>query len=408
MTQKNTLGIIIFLFSYFSLFVSFFLNEDGSGGGATGDFDITYGFVLSLKENILSNPKDWTVVHTPLHYILLSFLTNFIEDTYFLRLFFCSLTFLVPLFFYKTLLLKFKNIDNNVALIISSSIFFLPAFRYTSIWANDLITSIFFFIVSINFFFKWQNNKKTTICVNIFFQLFFLVLATYCRQYFAVFFLYFLFAYYKHLNLRIFYIILFGCFLSSIPVLYYTYLFPALATEQHISIKAIPYFLLGNTSIMSIYLLPIFVYYFFSKPQEMLSKYFFLNLIISITIVLLLNQYFNPNNWIGGGIIYLLSNNLFGNNYLFFLSSIFTYFGFLLTIREDKCVILIIFITLFVFFSFQVYQRYYEPMFTVILFLLINTKFLNYFIKDMKPSIFLYIFTIIYYLGSIANVVHKL
>ena len=196
--------------------------------------------------------------------------------------------------------------------------------------------------------------------------------------------------------------------MSSIPVLYYTYLFPALATEQHISIKAIPYFLLGNTSIMSIYLLPIFVYYFFSKPQEMLSKYFFLNLIISITIVLLLNQYFHPNNWIGGGIIYFLSNNLFGNNYLFLLSSIFTYFVFLLTIKEDKFNTLIIFITLFVFFSFQVYQRYYEPMFTVILFLLINTKFLNYFIKDKKPSIFLYIFTIIYYLGSIADVVHKL
>ena len=147
MTQKNTLGVIIFLFSYISLIISFFFNEDGSGGGAAGDFDITYGFVLSLKENILSNPKDWTVVHTPLHYIFLSFFTNFIEDTYYLRLFFCSLTFLIPLFFYKTLLLKFRNIDNNAALIISSSIFFLPAFRYTSIWANDLITSIFFYFI---------------------------------------------------------------------------------------------------------------------------------------------------------------------------------------------------------------------------------------------------------------------
>ena len=408
MTQKNTLGVIIFLFSYISLIISFFFNEDGSGGGAAGDFDITYGFVLSLKENILSNPKDWTVVHTPLHYIFLSFFTNFIEDTYYLRLFFCSLTFLIPLFFYKTLLLKFRNIDNNAALIISSSIFFLPAFRYTSIWANDLITSIFFFILSINFFTKWQNSKKKTFCKNIFFQLFFLVLATYCRQYFAVFFLYFLFFYYKHLNIKIFSTILFGCFLSSIPVLYYTYLFPALATEQHISIKAIPYFLLGNSSIMSIYLLPIIFYYFFSKPQEIFSKYIFLNLIISLTLVLLLSQYFNPSNWIGGGIIYLLSKNLFGNNYLFLLSSIFTYFVFLLIIKENKINFLIIFITLFVFFSFQVYQRYYEPMFTVILFLVINTKFVNYFIKDTKPSIYLYIFTIIYYLGSISNVVHKL
>jgi hypothetical protein len=154
MIQKNTLGIIIFLFSYISLLVAFFLNEDGSGGGAAGDFDITYGFVLSLKENILSNPKDWTVVHTPLHFMILSFFTNFIEDTYYLRLLYCSSAFLIPLFFYKTLVLKFENINNNVALIISSSIFFLPAFRYTSIWANNLITSLIFFSVSIYFYKK--------------------------------------------------------------------------------------------------------------------------------------------------------------------------------------------------------------------------------------------------------------
>jgi len=201
---------------------------------------------------------------------------------------------------------------------------------------------------------------------------------------------------------------LFGCFLSSIPVFYYTYLFPALVTEQFISYKAIPYFLLGNSSIISVYLLPIFIYYFFLKPYEIFTKYFFLNLIMPIILVLLLSVYFNPNNWIGGGIIYTLSKNLFENNYLFLLSSIFTYFVFLLIIKEDKLNFLIIFLTLFVFFSFQVYQRYYEPMFTVILFLLINTKFVNEFIKNTKPSIYLYIFTVIYYLGSVSDVVYKL
>ena len=40
--------------------------------------------------------------------------------------------------------------------------------------------------------------------------------------------------------------ILLFCVLSSLPVLYYTYLFPELLTGQHISLKAINYFLLGN------------------------------------------------------------------------------------------------------------------------------------------------------------------
>ena len=407
MIKKNILGIVIFLFSYISLLISFFFNEDGSGAGASGDFGLTYAFVLSLKENLLANPIDHSLVHMPLHFMILSFLTNFIEDTYYLRLFYCSLTFLIPLFFYKTSILKFKDIDNNAALILSSSIFFLPAFRYTSIWASDLITSIFFFTLSIYYFTKWQNNKKKTICINIFLQLFFLALATYCRQYFAVFFLYFLFSYYQHLNLKVFFIILFGCFLSSIPVLYYAYLFPELATEQQISIKAIPNFLLGNASMMSIYLLPIFVYHFFLSPKKFFSRYYFSNLILAVTLVLLLNIYFNPINWFGGGVIYVLSQKLFGNEYLFLLSSIFTYFVFLLFIYKDKSNFLIIFITLFVFFSFQVYQRYYEPMFTIILFLIINTKFVNMFVIKTKPIIYLYIFTIIYYLGSVSDFIYK-
>ena len=39
MTKKNTLGIVIFLFSYISLLISFFFNEDGSGAGASGGYN---------------------------------------------------------------------------------------------------------------------------------------------------------------------------------------------------------------------------------------------------------------------------------------------------------------------------------------------------------------------------------
>ena len=158
---------------------------------------------------------------------------------------------------------------------------------------------------------------------------------------------------------------------------------------------------------MSIYLLPIFVYHFFLSPKKFFSRYYFSNLILAVTLVLLLNIYFNPINWFGGGVIYVLSQKLFGNEYLFLLSSIFTYFVFLLFIYKDKSNFLIIFITLFVFFSFQVYQRYYEPMFTIILFLIINTKFVNMIVIKTKPIIYLYIFTIIYYLGSVSDFIYK-
>ena len=73
---SEKIGIIIFLLSYSSLIYSFFLNEDGTGRGASGDFDLTYSFILALQENLLTDPKDHDLVHTPLHFIILSYVTQ--------------------------------------------------------------------------------------------------------------------------------------------------------------------------------------------------------------------------------------------------------------------------------------------------------------------------------------------
>ena len=82
--------LVIFFLSFLSLIYSFFLNEDGTGGGAKGDFEATYGFILALQENLLANPKEWTLVHTPLHFLILSLITKLIHDPYILRLIFAS------------------------------------------------------------------------------------------------------------------------------------------------------------------------------------------------------------------------------------------------------------------------------------------------------------------------------
>ena len=143
---------IIFVLSISLLFLSFYLNEDGSGGGARGDFEVTYGFILALQENLLADPKDWTLVHTPLHFIILSFVTRFISNTDLLRLVFCIFSLSLPLLFFSSLLIsKIENILRSNVLILSTVILFIPSFRYTSIWGNNLITSLFFYILSIYF-----------------------------------------------------------------------------------------------------------------------------------------------------------------------------------------------------------------------------------------------------------------
>ena len=79
---KRNFSTIIFLLSYFTLIISFFLNEDGTGRGTSGDFEVTYGFILALQDNLLADPKDWTLVHTPLHFIILSFIEPIFSNPY--------------------------------------------------------------------------------------------------------------------------------------------------------------------------------------------------------------------------------------------------------------------------------------------------------------------------------------
>lgn len=398
---------IIFFLSFLTLIYSFFLNEDGTGGGAKGDFEVTYGFILALQENLLSDPKDWTIVHTPLHFIILSLVTRIIHDPNLVRLLFCISAIILPYIFYLVLLNfnQEQRYKKNLILL-ASCIFFIPSFRYTSIWANDLITSIFFFLLSIYFFKKWEKNKKTFLNKNLLLQILFLVLATYTRQYFAVFFAYFLYEYYRALTFRSF-INLFGiCILSSIPVFFYTYNFPELLTGQKISINAVNYFLLGNSSIMSITLYPIILINFLY--QKIPYKKFIIPSLISFFIVFLLTLNFNPVNWQGGGVNYVLSNELFSNNIYFYFSSFFTITIFIYLFIESKKNVILLLILLFMFFSFQVYQRYYDPMFFIIFFSIIKTDLTTIFFEKKIATIQLWLYFIIYYLISATDLIYNI
>lgn len=400
-------GNLIFIFSAITLFLSYYFNEDGSGGGAKGDFEITYGFVLALQENLLSDPKDWSLVHTPLHFIILSVVTRLVSNTDLLRLLFCLFSLSLPLFFLFSILIKNSyNISKTNVLILSSAIIFIPSFRYTSIWANDLITSLTFFSISIYFFNKWENNIKKDFDRNCLLNIFFLVLATYTRQYFAVFFFYFLFKYFLFFSVKNFIKLFFICVLSSIPVLYYTYLFPELLTGQHITYKAINYFLLGNTSIIAVTLYPIILINLIYNKINL--KELLIPSVISLILVFVLSLNFTPVEWQGGGVNYLISQKIFNNNIYFYFTSFFTLTFLIYLCLEKKENILILIIIVFMFFSMQVYQRYYEPMFFIIFFTIIRTNLTNIFFKQTNCCLILLSYFVIYYLISVSDLIYKI
>ena len=176
--------IVFFLLSI-TLIIGFFFNEDSAGsGGFIADFNNTWGYVEVLKESFFVLPSKW-VMHTPLHFIILSKAYMLIENQYLIRLTFCIISILLPFLFYLCLKINYPNENKNNLLTLASLTFLLPSFRAGAIWANDHITALFFFLLFLIFFLKWikkSNFEKLT--GNIYLQLIFLALAVYTRQYY--------------------------------------------------------------------------------------------------------------------------------------------------------------------------------------------------------------------------------
>lgn len=143
-------GIFFFAFTFSTLLLGFLFNEDVSGGGTSGDFYYTLNYVVELKNNIFSVSE--VTVHLPLHYIILSRIDYFINNATILRFLFLIISISVPLLFYFCLKTKFVSLSSSTALIISSTIFLFPSFRYSAIWANAHITALIFFLLSTFFF----------------------------------------------------------------------------------------------------------------------------------------------------------------------------------------------------------------------------------------------------------------
>lgn len=397
--NKAILGKFLFISFYISLFIGFYFNEDSSGsGGFIADFNNTWGYIIALQNKFFVFPSEW-VLHTPLHFLIISKFYPLFESKYSLRLFYCSLCFLIPLIFYKTLRIKFSTVNKNLLLIFSCSIFLFPAFRSGAIWANDHITASFFFLVSLYYFVKWEKKNDIKL---IYLQCFFLALAVYTRQYYAIIFFYYLFVYYKHFNFKKFFFINSFLFLLSLPGFFLVYHDPILLSttfDNNLSNT-----ILVSASILSFYLLP---FYFFKilkdKGKILFKKEFYIMLILSFIFTIILFNFYNYNYKTGGGFFIKLSYLIFNNAHFFLLTSILGMVILLSLIREDKSNIILVTIMLLGFPAYMIFQKYFEPMFLFILFFLIKTNLINNFFTSYKNIILYYCYILLYSLSAIIN-----
>ena len=405
--NNNKIGLCTYLLGIFLLFVGFYFNIDGYGTALSGDFRDTWPYVLKLKENFFFNPSEWTL-HLPLHYYFLSKLDLLLNNQTYVRFIFCLISISVPYFFY--LCLKFQNSNHNFEnlIIISSIIFFTPSFIYSAVWANNNNTSYIFLLVGTYFFFKSESVRKNSgqENINTYFALFFLALTCYTRQYYSIFYSFFLIYYLKELNFKRFLILGFFSLLLALPGILFLYSYPDIFNKLKFSGNISNTFL-GNITTLFVYTLPVFLIHFFYSKEKLfnfkkIALYFVLSLLISFLIFLT----YNINTMgMNGGAIFILSNKIFGNYYLFY----FIFFINLILIFilfNNPLDLFFIFSIIFVVSGIIVLQKYLEPLFLIFFFLYSKSIFKNLFFTSKNAALLLVLYHLLYLFVATSNVLH--
>ena len=399
----------LYLLLSLSLFIGFYFGEDSSGsGGHIADFNNTWQLVLNFQKNLFIDFTKWIAIF-PLHYIILSKIQTLVQDQYLLRLFHCTISLIIPYLFYVCLKNKFENVDKNLLFLFSLIIFLLPSFRSGAIWANSQITGLIFFLLSLVFFTSWIKKKDfNRINLDLFLQVAFMSLAVYTRQLYAAVFLYFVFLYYKNLKFKTFLLSCIIIFIFALPGIFLVLNFPILLglTYDGRFYNSI----LVNSSIISFYLIPIYFSLFFAKQNSfhLKDKKIIIAASISVFIVLIFSYYFNYDFRLGGGFFLKLSIILFDNFYLFFASSLIGLFLISLLSFENKDNFILLALLILTFSGFYIAQKYFEPIFLLLLFVVLETKISHKFFSNFKHTYFYYSYILIYFISAVINDVFRI
>ncbi len=417
--NSKTLYIYIPIF-LITLFFSYILKFDISNGGSSRDLYYHWNYIEALRDDISilleynHSYKRTFSQHYPLHHIIISrfdFL-SMSQENYLNFYFLFSL--ILPILFFICLNNRFPEIDIKKKIFISSLIYFLPNFQASAIWGNSHISSLIFFLLSIFFMINIEKDSKKKIKQNIFFVVFFMACAAYIRQYYVIFFP-FLFLNIIFLT-RLKNIILF-CLLSlilCIPGVLFFYNNPILfqgLTGHYTDFKSS---ILVVLSILFLYLIPFFISSFKDNWSELSSlfkdKKFLLIFLIFLILFLFIIFNFNYNGYLGGGFFFKISKVFIGNNVLFFASA---FGGMILSFYFFKNRIQEIFLLLIICTSFStgysIFQKYFEPMILIILFLFLQKDFVKrIFNFNVHILFFYFLFYWVSYFIYSANLIEKM
>ena len=398
---------VLLLVLYISLITGFFFNENSSGGSKI-DFLYTLPFVKKISENFFLGVellnKSSTIVHFPLHYIVVALFFKLFDSTEILRIIFLNISILIPFFFYKSLGIIYKN--KITILLIPALIFLSPYFRSSAIWPTSDNTALIFFSITIFFFLKIIKNINYNHIHCILFILFFF-LSSLTRQYYIIFLVYFFYIFYKKnifkkIKGKLFYLTI---FIIIVGYVIFNNILKIKITETFLTNNIFNNIYI-NLSILFFYFFPLF--FFDIENFNKFKKFFFENkkfYFLSSLILFILYTKFNYSG-LGGGFYYQLINNYLSKEIFLIISLLGFYVLYYFIYKNLNNLILIL--ILFSIFNYKVvYQKYFDPLFLIIFFTLFKHSAIDSLIKTTSNfRNFLYIF-IYFFLYWLVNIVHR-
>ena len=139
------------------------------------------------------------------------------------------------------------------------------------------------------------------------------------------------------------------------------------------------------------------------NKNKIIEKNLIFIFFFSLVLVIILLGFFDYNYKTGGGFFIKLSYLIFNNEYLFIISSIFGIIFLLLLIKENKINSILITIMLTGFPAYMIFQKYYEPFFIFVLFLLLKTNITQSIFYSNRNLLLYYSYIFLYLISAIIN-----
>ena len=402
-------NLYLFILFYISLIIGFYLGEDlnfgASGDWYQTDFRVIKDLASDLK-NTLLNYESYGHRHSPVYLIFLSLLKNFGLSYELIRFVHLNLSILLIYFFYKCLVIKFNNIEKNLLIILSLSIFLSPTFRSLAIWPSSRLIGLLFFVLSVYEFLKFQKNNLN---INLIKNILFLIISSYISPNFSLFIIYFFYYYYKKINIVKITILSLFCILFALPAIYYIFVLdinfltagtPGYGVGQSISLS----FNFSNkiliiSSIILFHLTPFLINKEFIVDFINWTKKNLIFVIFFFIINLIFFDYLM--RFTGGGFFFQISDYLIKNNSIFYF---FSFMSLLLLgyFSRNNLNNLIIF-SLLILSNIQntIYHKYYDPLIMIIFFTLLNSSLSYKFLNRKLNLLYIYSFYSIFILMRI-------